>query len=202
MKLKEFRKKMQMPLFSTAQARIVCFSENPHVLNLQMHQWKKSGDLVSLKRGLYMFSDIKPVASEIARSLYAPCYLSLEYALSFYGILPEAVFEYTLVTTKATRRFETPVGVFTYRTISRKVFTGFDANTLMAEKEKALVDWFYFNTPRLEATETFWEQSRLEAMTTDLDFKKVFRYARLFQSKKLLFLLHSFHTYATSRQTH
>src|SRR3989339_289298 len=101
MKLKEFRKAMIKKVFSTEEARVVCLRDKPAVLNLQLHQWKKNGDLIALKRGLYMFADAKVSAAEIARHLYFPCYFSLEYALSVFGILPEAVFEYTLVTPKA-----------------------------------------------------------------------------------------------------
>lgn len=199
MKLKDFQKKMKKTVFITQEARLVCLDENPKVLNVQLHQWKKSGDLVALKRGLYMFPHATVTTAEIAKNLYSPCYFSLEYALSLYGVMPEAVFEYTLVTPKATRRFETPAGIFSYRTISREAFTGFDSDTLMADNEKALVDWFYLNTSKLENSETFWEQSRLEANATKLDFTKIFRYARLFRSKKLLLLLRSFQSYATSR---
>jgi len=188
-------------VFSTEEARVVCFRDKPAVLNLQLHQWKKSGDLIALKRGLYMFADAKVLAAEIARHLYFPCYFSLEYALSVFGVLPEAVFEYTLVTPKATRRFETPVGTFIYQTLKKSAFTGFDSETLMADKEKAMVDYFYLHGAEFESNDSFWEESRLEAHATTIDFKKVFSYAKLFQSDRLNFLLHHFHTYAKSHQT-
>lgn len=199
MKLKEFRKKMQKNVFKTNEARIVCFRDHPDVLNLQLHQWKKSGDLVALKRGTYMFSDSKPPAFEIARNLYSPSYFSLEYALNFYGIMPETVFEYTLVTPKATRCFLTPMGVFTYQKIKKEAFCGFDPETLMAEKEKALVDYFYLHSSTLEANDSFWEHSRLEANATNIDFKKTLSYAKLFKSFRLISLLNSFYSYAKSR---
>lgn len=200
MKLKEFRRAMVKNVFSTEEARVVCFRDKPAVLNLQLHQWKKNGDLIALKRGLYMFADAKVSAAEIARHLYFPCYFSLEYALSIFGILPEAVFEYTLVTLKATRRFETPAGIFVYQTLKKSAFIGFDAETLMADKEKALVDYFYLHGAELKPEDSFWEESRLEAHATAIDFKKVFSYAKLFQSDRLSFLLHHFYTYAKSHQ--
>ncbi|MBI4995139.1 hypothetical protein HZC21_05910 [Candidatus Peregrinibacteria bacterium] len=202
MKLKDFQKRMKKPLFTTQEARIVCFRDKPDVLNLQLHQWVKSGDLIALKRGLFMFASAQVDKKEIAKSLYSPCYFSLEYVLNFYNIMPEAVFEYTLVTPKPGRRFETPVGTFVYRTIKREAFTGFYPETLMAEKEKALVDFFYLNGSSFKATDTFWEQSRLEATAVKLDAKKVLRYAKLFNSKKLELLLHSFISYAKSHQTY
>lgn len=205
MKLKDFRKKMRKGIFSTAEAHLVVFPENPAVMNLQLHQWKKNGDILALKRGLFVFADypLHEHKANIARMLYQPCYFSLEYALSFYGIIPEAAFTYTLVTTKATRYFKTPVGNFSYRTIKREAFTGFDPNTLMAEKEKALVDYFYFlMRPKGAPSDSFWEESRLEAGATKVNFKKVFRYAKLFNSKKLEILLNSFSLYAKSHSTY
>lgn len=198
MKLKDFQKKMQKGIFSTAEAHVVAFAENPKILNLQLHQWENSEDLIRLKRGLYMFTNNNSQKAEIAKALYYPCYFSLEYALSFYGIIPEAVFTYTLVTTKTTRRFDTHEGSFSYRKIKREAFVGFDPYTLMAEKEKALIDYFYMNMSKFRPDYAFWEESRLEASSTDIDFKKAFTYAKFFQSKKLDILLNSFYNYAKS----
>lgn len=202
MKLKDFTKKMKNKVFSVAQARIVCLQDNPKVLNLQLHQWTKSGDLISLKRGLYMFSGANCAAAEIARNLYYPCYFSLEYALNFYGIMTEAVFQYTLVTTKTTRRFKTATGVFIYQKIKKSAFTGYNEETLMADKEKALVDYFYLNSGKLEPSDAFWRSSRLEAGTTKINFKKALTYAKFFESKKLNLLLNSFNSYAKSHQNY
>ncbi len=198
MKLKEFRKRMQKGVFSSTEAHILCFDENPDVLNLQLHQWKMAGDLIALKRGIYMFFDAKPHAYEIAQNLYSPCYFSLEYALNFYGIMPETIFEYTLVTSKATRRFSTPVGVFIYQKIKKEAFCGFDSQTLMVEKEKALVDYFYLHSAELQPRDSFWEHSRLEANATKINAKKTLSYAKLFKSGRLISLLNSFFSYAKS----
>lgn len=194
MKLKDFRKKMQKGIFSTAEAHVVGFSDDPKLINLQLHQWKASGDLVQLKRGLFMFADYKPDPAEIAKNLYFPCYFSLEYILNLNNILPEAVFSYILVTTKKTCRFKTPAGNFIYHSIKKNAFTGFDDKTLMAEPEKAFVDYFYLNSSRLKTGKTFWEELRLNG--SELNFKKVFKYAKLFESKKLIILLTDFQNYA------
>lgn len=202
MKLKDFSKKMKKAIFSTAEARIVCFRDKPKVINLQLHQWTKSGDLIALKRGLYMFAGTKPAASEVARNLYHPCYFSLEYALNYFGIMTETVFQYTLVSTKTTRHFETAAGTFVYQKIKKEAFTGFNPETLMAEKEKALVDYFYLNSKKLEASHSFWKSSRLEAGLTKINFKKALDYAKSFKSKKLKLLLNSFQSYAKSHQNY
>lgn len=202
MKLKVFKKEVRKNVFSTAEAQLVAFKENPKQINLQLHQWGGKGELIRLKKGVYMFPTEKPDVTQIARALCQPCYFSLEYVLSLHGILPEAVFTYTLVTPNTTKRFETPVGDFVYQKIKREAFTGFDPETLMADKEKALTDYFYLHTSTLKPNNDFWNESRLEAISTQIDFDKVFKYARLFDSKKLNFLLHSFQKYAKTHQSH
>lgn len=197
MKFKDFRKQMKKAVFSTAEAQVVAFRESRELMNLQLHQWKKAGDIVALKRGVYAFADARPNSAEVAKALYFPCYFSLEYALNFYGMMPEAVFTYTLVTPKATRSFANPMGRFSFRSIQQKAFTGFDPVTLMAEPEKALVDYFYLNSAHLQPEPQFWQDLRLEA--GPIDFKKLFFYAELFQSSKLIHLLKSFKNYAKSQ---
>lgn len=198
MRLDIFKKMMKKKVFMADEAKIIAFKDNPAMVNLQLHQWKKRGELLALKRGLYAFADATPEAVEIARHLCSPCYFSLEYVLSLENILPEAVFSYTLVTTQNTRKFNTPFGLFSFRKIKREAFSGFNPKTLVATKEKALADYFYLNSARLVAEDNFWEESRLEAGVTEINFKKVFSYARLFHSKKLETLLRSFEFYAKS----
>ena len=198
MKIRDFQRKMKKDIFTTPQAHVVGFRDDPKVLNLQLHQWERKGEIIRLKRGVYLFAGKHPSEIEVARGLYGPGYFSLEYALSFYGIIPEAVFTYTLVTPKLTRFFKTPLGSFHYQKIKKEAFTGFDSQSLMAEKEKALVDYFYLNSSKLHMDPIFWEASRLEAKVTGVNFKKVFRYAKLFRSPRLIALLTDFQSYARS----
>lgn len=196
MNLNLFRTTMQKPIFKSEEAQVVCFKNNPNLVNLQLHQWLKRGALVRLKRGVYSFANMALKAVDIAKTLYEPCYFSLEYVLSVYGILPEAAFGYTLVTPKTTRTFKTPLGNFYYHHVKPSVFTGFSPDTLMAIPEKALVDYLYLYQASLEGSVVFWAESRLVAST--LDFKKMYGYAKQFESKKLLELLRSLENYAKS----
>ena len=95
MQFKEFKKKMKKNIFSKTEAQLVAFETSPEVLKLQLHQWVKSGDLISLKKGLYIFSDVQINKVEIAKYLYFPSYISLEYALNIYGIIPDVPFSMT-----------------------------------------------------------------------------------------------------------
>jgi hypothetical protein len=72
----------------------------------------------------------------------------LESALSFHGLIPEQVYEITSVTTKATRKFATPHGTYSYTRLPlpyysygmRSVETGKRQRFLIASPEKALFD--------------------------------------------------------------
>jgi hypothetical protein len=112
----------------------------------------KKGIIIRVKKGLYIFGEEfrkRPYSPEIlANLIYGPSYLSLEYALQYYGLIPERVEALTSVTTGRSRRFTSPVGLFTYRRISLPAFRiGMDRINLggglyflIAIPEKALAD--------------------------------------------------------------
>ncbi|MCD4695516.1 MAG: hypothetical protein K8S16_04675 [Bacteroidales bacterium] len=113
---------------------------------------EKSGDLIRLKKGLYIVSpDIlgQSVSKElIANHLYGPSYVSLENALSFYGLIPERVFTTLSITLKRRKSYNTPLGDFEYITVPVKYFSiGISQKIvqnsyayLLATPEKALCD--------------------------------------------------------------
>jgi len=110
----------------------------------------ESGLFVKLRNNFYMLKDSHPSMYTIANKLYQPSYISLEMALSYYGFIPEVVYGMTSITTKPTREFVTPRGVFSYQRIKKVAFTGYrfaeveNTRALMAEPEKALADYLYF----------------------------------------------------------
>lgn len=114
--------------------------------------WQKKGYLVKLRNGFYVFreTDIDEyLLYKIANKIYEPSYISLESALSFYGIIPEAVFIIQSVSTRKTKCFETPVGVFNFRTIKHSLYFGYrliskNGYTFrFASREKAVLDFLY-----------------------------------------------------------
>ncbi len=117
-----------------------------HFLETQVH----GGLFMRLKRGLYALQTDPPAEEEIANALYKPSYISFEYALAQYHIIPEMVYTVTSATTKPTRVFTVGSTAFSYRTIKTESFTGYilrkqeHKTYLIAEKEKALVDYLYF----------------------------------------------------------
>jgi len=108
------------------------------------------GELVRVKQGLYLLGPDyqRPYSKEVLAGLiYGPSAISLEYALSFHGMIPERVETVTSICFKKDKSFKTPVGVFTYRYISEKRYAiGIEhhrtklGNFLMASPEKALCD--------------------------------------------------------------
>lgn len=117
----------------------------------KVHQLVKSGLLIRLKRGFFcvnpVYSDVKIDSRVVANELYGePSYVSLEYALNFYGLIPDVVTGVTSVVTGRSKRITTPIGWYSYRTLPENLFafgihsvTGF----LMASPEKALCDYLY-----------------------------------------------------------
>lgn len=119
-------------------------------------------DLIRVKKGLYLFgSDYRkgPYSSEImANKIYGPSYISREYALAYYGLIPEYVAEVTSVSTKRTRIFDTPIGRFSYSHLPAKLYqVNFNLvlvrnneTALFATPEKALADLLYLRNYHIE----------------------------------------------------
>jgi hypothetical protein len=111
-----------------------------------------NGTIVRVKKGLYVFGESqrrRPFCRELlANLIYGPSYISLEYALHYYGLTPERVETVTSVTCGRSRTFDTPIGTFSYRMIPPEAFrTGMDQaelddgrTFLIAIPEKAMAD--------------------------------------------------------------
>ena len=87
--------------------------------NDKISELVKSGWLISLKNGLYVpgpSSKVpRPELMLIANHLWGPSYVSMETALSYWGLIPERVYETASVTVKRSRLFKTELGRFSYR---------------------------------------------------------------------------------------
>jgi predicted transcriptional regulator of viral defense system len=109
------------------------------------------GAVIRIKKGLYCFGEDfrkEPISREyLANLIYGPSYVSLDYALSYHGLIPERVEVVTSVTTRRSRGFSTPFGIFSYRMVTDNRYTvGADieqagkTSFLIATPEKALID--------------------------------------------------------------
>lgn len=111
----------------------------------------KKGLITRVKKGLYTWGESLsiPYSKEVlANLIYGPSYVSLEYALSYHGLIPERVEMITSVTTKRKKEFSTPVGFFSYEHLYPEAFpwgqtlvvVQNNITALMATPEKALLD--------------------------------------------------------------
>lgn len=146
--------------------------------------------LARLKRGLYALKTDPPIEQEIANALYKPSYISFDYALAYYNLIPEMVYEVTSATTKPTRLFTTETLAFGYYTIKTGAFTGYilkqegERRFYIAEPEKAVVDYLYVLTlgqRGILGKRTI--NDRLQITT--LNKEKIRAYAKLFARPQL-----------------
>ncbi len=165
----------------------------PESIEVQISRWQKAGKLIQLKRGIYVLSEpyrkIEIFEPYIASILKTPSYLSLEKALEYHNLIPEAVAVYTAVTTKRPGKFICKLGTFDYRHIQSSLFWGYESVTInkqtafIASPEKTLLDLLYLK--KVKVSLDYLKELRLqnvEKINTD----KLFKYARRFKKPKIL----------------
>ena len=143
-----------MPCFST---RFLAAGQSLAQIRLQLSRWVKDGRIIKIHKGLYTLAEpyrkIKPEPFCIANNLKFPSYISLQSALSWFGLIPEFVPVVTSVTTSRPKTFETPLGRFDFRHIHKDFFWGYEQLELsdkqwafVAKPEKALLDLVYLTS--------------------------------------------------------
>lgn len=117
--------------------------------------------LVRVKRGVFIpgpqASVPAPEKLLLANHLWGPSYVSSDSALSYWGLIPERVYETLSMTTNLAKIYRTPVGRFRYIKLPlpyysfgiQSVELSTNQIALMAGKEKALCDKI-ITTPRLK----------------------------------------------------
>jgi len=150
MKTLKLKKALKTTIFTHEEIANILKDEVSNV-NAKISYMTKQGILIRLKKGLYTFGGlyqdfIDSVA--IANRLYSPSYVSFDYALSYYGLIPERVYEVTSATLHAKKVFDTPLGRFSYRPVPIDVYAlgvdwlydERDGGKFIATPEKALCD--------------------------------------------------------------
>ena len=157
----------------------------------------KKGNLIPLKRGLYE-TEARLPGYVLACEIMGPSYLSFEYALSYYGMIPERVRTYTSATFDRKKRieFKNQFGIYSYRDIPNKVFPFFYTREmsagrpyLIATREKALCDQLSIEPPirgLKDFEEYLFDGMRLdEDIFEELDFERIRRIAPLYHRTNL-----------------
>jgi len=166
--IEQFRER---PLFELREV-LALSDDSTKSLKNQLSDWTQIGKLMRLRRGVYLlaapYRNQTPSVYYVSNCLLRPSYVSLQTALQFHGMIPEAVGMIQAVTAKHGREWETDLGTFDYRSIKQERFWGYDQyetgrrdqsqqSFLMARPEKCLLDLFYLRKGQ-------WEAPRLREM--------------------------------------
>ena len=83
----------------------------------------QQGEYIPIRKGLYE-TDKTTSGYLLAGSIYGPSYLSFEFALAIYGLIPEAVYTFTSASfeKKKKKTYVTSFGTFTYQDVPSKAF--------------------------------------------------------------------------------
>ncbi len=162
-------------------------------IELQLVRWVKSGYLLKLRRGIYVFGKpyrkIEPHPFLIANRLQRGSYVSLQSALAYYDLIPEHVPVVTSATTGRPETVKTPLGSFIFRHLKSGMFSGFRQvkiadrqQAVIAAPEKALVDLLYATAG--SDSDGYIEELRLQN-TENLAADELRRYAEISGSWKV-----------------
>jgi predicted transcriptional regulator of viral defense system len=169
----------------------------------QLKRVLAKGELLHIRRGIYHLAkryQRKPLNPyELAQKVYGPSYISFESALSYHGLIPEAVYSVSSACMKRSREFKTAVGVYSFTQIPQRVFyIGVERIEkdgevfLMAAPIKALADYVFYHRSSWTNIVEFLKSLRIEI--SDLHDLKVDReeldaLMKQYQSKKVVRLL-------------
>jgi len=138
-------------------------------------------DIIQLKRGVYVTSDFHLKHRNdtsyffyLANILRGPSYISSWTALQYYNLATETINTITSVTEKGTRNFTTKVGTFSYQSIAKKLFTGFNLEKsgfefYIASPSKALFDLLYSKTNQFRGFSFESLDGYVESLRIDID---------------------------------
>jgi len=163
----------------------------------------KSGELIRLKNGFFVISEkienSRVPFEQIANLLYGPSYISYEWALSYYGMIPEGVYVVTSTSAIRSKEYKTPLASFEYNYLSHPRYSiGIDlkenesGNFLIATPEKALCDLVHKKSKNLTSRELLVdliEARRIdEAHLKNLDKKHLAEIADCYRSQAVMSL--------------
>ncbi len=180
------------PLFHSSMLQV--FRESQAYLRVQLSRWVDAKKLIQIRRGWYLIAEpyrsraIPPAV--IANRVVTPSYLSLEWALSFYGIIPEETPNPTSVTTARAEDFQAAGRLFIYRHIKPSYFKGYsrmkhdEHEILIASPEKALWDKLYLYLRGRSFSIQWLEELRLQ----NLEEFKLSRWKEYTMMTSLVFL--------------
>ena len=199
MKIEELTEKTSK-LLLLSKKTLEKFEPAKNNLNGNLKYWRKNGDLIRLRNGLYVLKerydkegDKDKYLEFISCQLVQPSYLSLEYVMAKYQLLTEAVYSYTAITVNRTRSILNDLGAFRYYSVTNKLFTGYKVKYFYgapiweATKEKEIFDFLYLRFFRNQPiNEKVIDDLRINWIEVSrVEWRKVLSFGKLCQSKKV-----------------
>jgi len=199
MRYEEFRAKVEnYPIFGDWIFDLICPGSTGFKNSIT--DWIEKGYVIRLKKGVYVLRE-KDRRQKISRSymanhLYSPSYISLEYALQYYGFIPERVYSITSVSSKKTSEFSNQEGNFSYKHVKTEVFSDFVSikdsygnNFFIATPEKALLDFLYLKVRYVKNIEAdIFDVSYRMQHLENIDCDKLRAISKKFKQKKMSWL--------------
>jgi predicted transcriptional regulator of viral defense system len=192
MKFREFENRIRsLPGFTINDLRKI----DPNFYRQQLTYWQKEGYIKPFAGGIYILADQQmdePTCFMLANRLYEPSYLSLETALAYYQVIPEAVLSITSVSSRKTKQYQSEWGSLTYRSVKPVLMFGYEVievsstrKYLLARPEKAVLDYLYLN-PKVSSIEDFeglrWNREELQPV---VDGARFHEYLAIFDKQAL-----------------
>jgi predicted transcriptional regulator of viral defense system len=191
-----FRDHTIKKIFSLSDIKVLT-GENTSTISVQLSRLSRNGIVENPIKGWYTNPFNLPNSEELSMVLRAPCYLSMEYALSRHGILSQDVHTYTLITTKLPHTYHGDDDIFEYHQMKRSLFWGYtsEGTVQVAEPEKALLDLIYVRITRNRFSKEEAVLSLIDDMyLEDLDGKKALDLSNRFDRKTKEFTAKIFNT--------
>ncbi|MEM9895477.1 MAG: hypothetical protein AAF789_03840 [Bacteroidota bacterium] len=157
-------------------------------------EWQHKGYIQKVINRWYVFTDNEiddNMKLWVANRIYHPSYISLESALSYHNLIPEAVYTTTSLTSNKTISFNTSVGNYAYRHIKSSAFFGYQLikwkgfPLRMAELEKVLLDYLYLYAHISSEQDLHSLRLNTDDLKKKLSLEKFRNYLSLFDNKAL-----------------
>lgn len=176
-------KKQNISLFTISDFARLFNLKNDNTLYKKIQRLEKKKIIKKIINGKYLFCISHANEFEIAHFIMNPSYISLESALSFYGIMAGFSYSITSITVRASKTIIIEEKEFSYSHINQSLFWGYEKNgqSLIANREKALLDYCYFSLKGLRTPLDF-----NEIDVTQIDKTKLLIYAYRWGDKRVI----------------
>lgn len=175
----------EITLFTLSDFAKIFTIDNQQTLYKKIARLEQNQIITKLIKGKYRFLLAYTSDFLIANFLYSPSYVSLESALSFHSIITGFTYQISSVTPRPSYTIEVKGQEFKYSHLAPHLFWGYQkqANFLLADPEKALLDYIYLGTKGLR--HLVFDEMDL----TCLDHAKLAEYAQKFHNRQVTAIL-------------